>query len=84
MKQSMLRVAMGMLGVALLAVGPIGCTVKGQIPPDQMARIEAAANKTEAAANKATAAAQSASDAAARAEAALAKIQAGFSHGLHK
>ncbi|MEO8601564.1 MAG: hypothetical protein ABI629_03200 [bacterium] len=50
-----------------------GCPKK-PVPPDLMARIEAAANKAEAAANKAAASAQSASNSAATAEAAAAKI----------
>jgi len=72
MKRSITRVAVGVLGLALTA-GITGCPKK-PVPPDMMARIEAAANKAEAAANQAAASAQSASDAAARAEAAAAKI----------
>ena len=72
------RLMMGVLGVGLLASLSTGCTQKAQIPPDQMARIEAAANKAEAAANKAEAAARSAADAAARAEAAASKLGSGY------
>ena len=83
MKRSIMRVAIGALGLAVLAGIP-GCTVKGEIPPDQMARLEAAANKAEAAANRADSAAKSASDSAMRAEAAVAKIESGWKGRLHK
>jgi hypothetical protein len=68
----------------MLAGVSTGCTQKAQIPPDQMARIEAAANKAEAAGNKAEAAAKSASDSAMRAEAAAAKIGSRYKSGLNK
>jgi len=72
MKRSIMRVAVGVLGLGLM-VSITGCPKK-PFPPDLAARIDAAANKAEAAANKAAAAAQSASDSAAKAEAAAAKI----------
>ncbi len=72
MKRSTTRVAIGVLSLGLM-VSITGCPKK-PVPPDLMARIEAAANKAEAAANKATASAQSASTSAAQAEAAAAKI----------
>lgn len=84
MKRSIMRVAIGLLGLGIVAGVGTGCTQKAQIPPDQMARIEAAANKAEAAANKAEAAAKSASDSAMRAEAAVAKIEGRFRGGLAK
>lgn len=84
MKRSITRIAIGILGVGMVASVTTGCTQKAQIPPDQMARIEAAANKAEAAANQASAAAKSASDSAARAQAAVAKIESGFTGRLHK
>jgi len=82
MKRSITRVTIGILGVGLLAGVSTGCTQKAQIPPEQMARIEAAANKAEAAANKADAAAKSAADAAARAEAAASKLGSGYRGGV--
>ena len=84
MKRSIMRVAIGLLGLGMLAGVGTGCTQHVPVPPDQMARLEAAANKAEAAANRADAAARSASDAAMRAEAAVAKIEGGFSRGLRK
>ena len=84
MKRSIMRVAMGVVAVGMLAGTITGCTEKAQIPPDQLARLEAAANKAEAAANKADAAARSASDSATRAEAAVAKIESGWRGRLHK
>jgi hypothetical protein len=78
MKRSITRVAIGLLGFGLVAVASTGCTQKAHVPADQMARLEAAANKAEAAANKAASAATSAADAAARAEAAVAKIEGGW------
>lgn len=84
MKRSIMRVAIGVLGLGMLAGTTIGCTQKAPVPPDQMARLEAAANKAEAAANKADAAARSASDSAMRAEAAVAKIESGWKGNLHK
>jgi len=84
MKRSIMRVAVGMIGVGALAVVGAGCTQHVPIPADQMARLEAAVNKAEAAANKAEMAAKSASDSAARAEAAAAKVAGGFDRGLRK
>ena len=84
MKRSIVRTTIGVLGLAMVAGIGTGCTQHAPIPPDMMARLEAAANKAEAAANKAAAAAQSASDAAARAEAAVAKIEGGWRHEYNK
>jgi len=84
MKRSIIRLGIGILGLGVVAGGSTGCTQKVPVPPDQMARLEAAANKAEAAANKAEASARSASDSAMRAEAAVAKIESRFSHGLKK
>ena len=84
MKRSIVRTTIGVLGLAMVAGIGTGCTQKAQIPPDMLARIEAAANKAEAAANKAAASAQSAADAAARAEAAVAKIEGGWKHEYNK
>ena len=84
MKRSIMRVAIGMLGLGMVAGVATGCTQHVPIPPDQMARLEAAANKAEGAANKAEAAARSASDSALRAEAALAKIESGWKGHLNK
>jgi hypothetical protein len=84
MKRSITRATIGLLSLGMLAGVSTGCTTKYQIPPDTMARIEAAANKAEAAANKAEAAAKSASDAAMRAEAAASKLGSGYSGHLKK
>ena len=84
MKRSMTRIMIGLMGVGLLASSSIGCTQKAQLPPDQLARIEAAANKAEAAANSAAASAKAAADSAARADAAATKIGSGFSGHLRK
>jgi len=80
MKRSITRTTIGILAIGLW-VGMAGCTQKYQIPPDTMARIEAAANKAEAAANKADASARAAADAAARAEAAASKLGSGYHAG---
>ena len=69
MKRSIMRIAMGVLGLGVVA----GCQ-PAKVPADLMARIDAAANKAEAAANKAEAAARATADAAARAEAAADKL----------
>jgi hypothetical protein len=73
-------------GIAMLSVLALaGCTPKpAPIDPADMARIEAAANKSEAAANKAEAAARSAAEAAQRAEAAAQKAEAIFAKHLRK
>ena len=84
MKRSIMRVAIGIVGLGMVAAVGTGCTQHVPVPADQMARLEAAANKAEAAANKAEAAAKSASDSAARAEAAAAKIGSHFTSGLNK
>jgi hypothetical protein len=81
MKRSIMRVTIGVLGLGLLVTA--GCK-KPQVPPDLMARIEAAANKAEAAANKAEAAARSASDAASRAEAAASKLESRHAGSMYK
>jgi hypothetical protein len=71
--------------VALGLVTLAGCTPRpAPIDPADMARIEAAANKSEAAANKAEAAARSAAEAAQRAEAAAQKAEAIFAKHLRK
>ena len=80
MKRSITRTTIGIMATGLL-VFTAGCTQKAQIPPDQMARIEAAANKAEAAANKADASARAAADAAARAEAAASRLGSGYHAG---
>lgn len=82
MKRSV-RMTIGVLGLGMLAGLSTGCA-KPKVPPELLARIEAAANKAEASANKADAAAKSASESAMRAEAAAAKIASGFSHGMNK
>jgi hypothetical protein len=79
-----MRVAIGIVGLGMVAAVGTGCTQHVPVPADQMARLEAAANKAEAAANKAEAAAKSASDSAARAEAAAAKVGSRFTSGLAK
>jgi len=84
MKRSIMRVAIGIVGLGMVAAVGTGCTQHVPVPADQMARLEAAANKAEAAANKAEAAAKSASDSAARAEAAAAKVGSRFTSGLAK
>lgn len=84
MKRAITRVAIGILGLGLVAATGTGCTQKAPIPPDLLARLEAAANKAEAAANKAEAAAKSASDSAARATAAVAKLESGWRGEYHK
>lgn len=84
MKRSFTRLAMGVVALGLIGSATSGCSSKPQVPPDMMARIEAAANKAEAAANKAEASARSAADSAARAEAAANKAGSGFSRGLRK
>lgn len=83
MKRSIMRVAVGVIGLGLLASVSSGCK-PAQVPPDMMARIEAAANKAEASANKAEAAARSAADAAARAEAAAAKLEGRHRGSMYK
>ncbi len=83
MKRSFTRLAIGVLALGLIAGAASGCS-KPQVPPDMMARIEAAANRAEAAANKAEASARSAADAASRAEAAASRVGSGWSAGLRK
>lgn len=83
MKRSFTRLAISVLALGLIGGAASGCA-KPQVPPDMMARIEAAANRAEAAANKAEASARSAADAAARAEAAANKVGSGWSAGLRK
>lgn len=82
MKQTSTRIAIGILGLGLMMGGIGGCK-PAKVPPDMMARIEAAANRAEASANSAAAAAKSASDAAARAEAAADKLATRY-HGPNK
>jgi hypothetical protein len=84
MKRSTTRIMIGLMGVGLLASTSMGCTQKAQIPPDQLARIEAAANKAEAAANSAAASAKAAADSAARADAAASKLGSGYTGRLKK
>jgi hypothetical protein len=84
MKRSLTRLAFGVLALGLIGGATSGCSQKAEIPPDMMARIEAAANRAEAAANKAEASARSAADSAARAEAAANKVGSGFRAGLRK
>ncbi len=75
-------------GAALFAAG---CTTTAKLDPEQMARIEAAANSADAAATKCQAAASEASSAAARAadsadtaERAARKAEAIFGTSLRK
>lgn len=74
-----MRILIGVMGVGLLAT-LTGCPKK-PFPPDLMARIEAAANKSEAAANQAD---MSASKAAASAQKAQAVADKLGSHGFKK
>jgi hypothetical protein len=73
------RILLGVMGVGLLGA-LTGCPKK-PVPPDLMARIEAAANKAEAAANQAD---MSASKAAASAQKAQAVADKLGSHGWSK
>ena len=82
MKQSSTHIAIGILGLGLMA-GVLGGCANAKVPADMMARIEAAANRADASANSAAAAAKSASDAAARAEAAADKLATRY-HGPNK
>lgn len=82
MKRSMTRTTIGIMAIGLWVGSMAGCTQKAQVPPDQMARIEAAANKAEAAANKADASAKAAADAAARAEASASRLSSGYHAGV--
>ena len=74
-----MRILIGVMGVGLMAT-LTGCSAK-PFPPDLMARIEAAANKSEAAANQAD---MSASKAAASAQKAQAVADKLGSHGFTK
>jgi hypothetical protein len=84
MKRSTRRIMIGLMSVGLLASTSIGCTQTVHVPADQMARIEAAANKAEASANSAAASAKAAADSAARADATATKIGSSFSGHLKK
>jgi hypothetical protein len=66
------RMLIGVMGAGLLAT-LTGCPKK-PVPPDLMARIEAAANKAEAAANQADMAASKASASAQKAQAVADKL----------
>ena len=75
-----MRTVIGVMGLGLLAAVTTGCSAK-PFPPDLMARIEAAANKSEAAANQAEMSASKASASAAKAQAVADKLG---SHGWQK
>lgn len=66
------RILIGVMGVGILAT-LTGCPKK-PVPPDLMARIEAAANKAEAAANQADMAASKAAASAQKAQAVADKL----------
>jgi len=74
-----MRMLIGVIGLAMVA-SLTGCPKK-PVPPDLMARIEAAANKADAAANQAE---MSASKAAASAQKAQAVADKLGSHGYMK
>lgn len=68
-----MRTLMGIVGLAMMASVTTGCPKK-PFPPDLMARIEAATNKSEAAANQASASASAAAASAAKAQAVADKL----------
>lgn len=78
------QIAAGVVSLAMLCGGAVGCAKKAEPQDGMAARIEAAASKAEAAANKAEAAARSASEAAQRAEAAAQKAEAIFQKHMTK
>lgn len=83
--QTLIRRAVVALFVSGLVVGfASGCTPKAELPPETMARIEAAANRAESAANKAEMAARSATEAAQRADASAQKAEVIFSRSMRK
>ena len=75
-----MRTVIGVMGLGLLATVTTGCPKK-PVPPDLMARIEAATNKAEAAASSADMSASKASASAAKAQAVADKLG---SHGWKK
>ena len=75
-----MRTVVGVMGLGLLATVTTGCPKK-PVPPELMARIEAAANKAEAAANSAEMSASKASASASKAQAVADKLG---SHGWKK
>ena len=75
-----MRTVVGVMGLGLLATVTTGCPKK-PVPPELMARTEAAANKAEAAANSAEMSASKASASASKAQAVADKLG---SHGWKK
>ena len=72
------RLVIGTIGLGLMGSMAVGCTQHAKVPPAQMSRIEAAANKAEAAASQAQAAAGKAAASAAAAQAAADKLGSGY------
>lgn len=62
------------IGLGLVGTVAAGCSQTAKVPPEQMSRIEAAANKAEASASQAQAAADKAKASAAAAQAAADKL----------
>ncbi len=78
------RIAFGVLGLGLMASVATGCPKNPGVPPDLMARLEAAANKAEAASSQAEMAAGRAAEASRIAQAAAAKLEAGHAGSMYK
>jgi len=78
------RIAIGVLGLGLMASVTTGCPKNPGVPPDLMARLEAAANKAEAASSQAEMAAGKAAEASRIAQAAAAKLEAGHAGSMYK
>jgi hypothetical protein len=72
---------MASIGLGLVGTVAAGCTQHAKVPPEQMSRIEAAANKAEAAANQAQASADKAKASAAAAQAAADKLGSEYHPG---
>ncbi|MGD9763951.1 MAG: hypothetical protein AB7V27_09580 [Candidatus Binatia bacterium] len=77
-----IRSVVGIVGLGLLSTVTVGCTQHAKVPADQMARIEAAANKAEAAANQAQASASKAAASAQAAQAAADKVGTSYAPGV--
>ncbi len=79
-----INIAIGLLGLGLMASVTTGCPKNPGVPPDLMARLEAAANKAEASASQAEMSAGKANEAARIAQAAAAKLDAGHAGSMYK
>ncbi len=76
------QLLMASIGLGLVGTVAVGCSQTAKVPPEQMGRIEAAANKAEAAASQAQAAADKAKASAAAAQAAADKIGSSYRPGI--